>query len=638
MEDVECKTMAPRSCDDDDSVDWRGRPCRPDHHGGMRAAAFALGNVLISYVRGGGAIDRELASMTAMVVRAVCAAGTVALEMTAVAAVGNNLITYVFGDMHFPLAEAANVVTNFVGAVFLLALLGGFLADSYLGCFPTILLFSLVELAGFVLLSLQASLPRLKPPPCEMASTTAVGAVCEKAVGLQPTVFFAALYMVALGSGCLKPNMIAHGADQLAGGGGAGARLLPTYFNAAYFSFCAGELVALTALVWVQTNSGMGVGFGVSAAAMAAALACVASGAPFYRNKPPRGSIFMPIVRVFVAAFTKRKLVCPSSSSNNLANADADAGDLRRPSRRDGAFRHADKFRFLDKACVRAAKRRGDDATPESPWRLCTAEEVRQAKTLLAVAPIFACTIVFNTVLAQLQTFSVQQGGAMDTELGGGFRVPPASLQAIPYAVLLVLVPAYELLLIPLSRRLAWDRRAAVTPLRRVGVGLFTVAFSMVAAAVVERRRRRAALGAAGERISVLWIAPQFLAFGLSEMFTAVGLIEFFYDQAAAGTRAFMTAFTYCSYALGFFLSSALVSMVNRATAGHAGAGGWLGDNDLNKDKLDLFYWMLAALSAVNFCCFLLCARWYSSGADAAPSAAAQVAAEGSVNEIIRKE
>ena len=65
----------------------------------------------------------------------------------AIAAVGNNLITYVFGEMHFPLPQAANVVTNFVGTIFLLALLGGFLSDSYLGCFWTILTFGFVELS-----------------------------------------------------------------------------------------------------------------------------------------------------------------------------------------------------------------------------------------------------------------------------------------------------------------------------------------------------------------------------------------------------------------------------------------------------------------------------------------------------------
>jgi dipeptide/tripeptide permease len=74
-------------------------------------------------------------------------AGIQAFEMMAIAAVGNNLITYVFGEMHFPLSEAANIVTNFIGTVFLLSLLGGFLSDSYLGSFWTMLIFGFVELS-----------------------------------------------------------------------------------------------------------------------------------------------------------------------------------------------------------------------------------------------------------------------------------------------------------------------------------------------------------------------------------------------------------------------------------------------------------------------------------------------------------
>lgn len=64
----------------------------------------------------------------------------------AIAAVGNNLITYVFNEMHFPLSKSANIVTNFIGTVFLLSLLGGFLSDSYLGSFLTMLIFGFVEL------------------------------------------------------------------------------------------------------------------------------------------------------------------------------------------------------------------------------------------------------------------------------------------------------------------------------------------------------------------------------------------------------------------------------------------------------------------------------------------------------------
>lgn len=72
--------------------------------------------------------------------------GLQAFEMMGIAAVGNNLITYVFNEMHFPLSKSANIVTNFIGTVFLLSLLGGFLSDSYLGSFLTMLIFGFVEL------------------------------------------------------------------------------------------------------------------------------------------------------------------------------------------------------------------------------------------------------------------------------------------------------------------------------------------------------------------------------------------------------------------------------------------------------------------------------------------------------------
>ena len=88
-----------------------------------------------------------------LLIKCMPAAGIQAFEMMAIAAVGNNLITYVFGEMHFPLSQAANIVTNFIGTVFLLSLLGGFLSDSYLGSFWTMLIF------GFVELSVSATIP-----------------------------------------------------------------------------------------------------------------------------------------------------------------------------------------------------------------------------------------------------------------------------------------------------------------------------------------------------------------------------------------------------------------------------------------------------------------------------------------------
>ncbi|KAJ8531635.1 hypothetical protein K7X08_034129 [Anisodus acutangulus] len=554
------------------SVDWRGKPCNPSKHGGMTAAIFVL-----------------------------CLQ---AFEMMAIAAVGNNLITYVFNEMHFPLSKSANIVTNFIGTVFLLSLFGGFLSDSYLGSFWTMLILGLVELSGFILLAVQAHVPQLRPSKCDMMLSKGQ---CLEAKGYKAFIFFVALYLVALGSGCLKPNIISHGADQFKKHDSKQSKKLSTYFNFAYFSFCAGELVALTLLVWLQTHYGMDLGFGVSAAAMVVGLISLLCGIVLYRNRPPRGSIFTPISQVFVAAITKRKQICPSNLEMlHGSQCIVPQHGLSRMASKGGTLIHTDKFRFLDKACI---KIQNGSSKSESPWRLCTVSQVEQVKILISVIPIFACTIIFNTILAQLQTFSVQQGTTMNTRLAHNLKIPPASLQSIPYIMLIFLVPLYEIAFVPMIRKFT-GKDTGITPLQRVGIGLFIATFSMVCAAIVENKRRNYALNQ-NRTLSIFWIAPQFLIFGLSEMFTAVGLIEFFYKQSLEGMQSFLTAMTYCSYSFGFYFSSLLVSLVNRITSS-LGGGGWLNDNDLNKDRLDLFYWLLAALSLVNFINYLFCSRWYS--------------------------
>lgn len=263
-------------------------------------------------------------------------------------------------------------------------------------------------------------------------------------------------------------------------------------------------------------------------------------------------------------------------------------------------------IRFLDKACIKT-----QDGKHEGPWRLCTITQVEQVKTLLSVIPIFACTIIFNTILAQLQTFSVQQGAAMDNRLTDSFHVPPASLQSIPYMMLIFFVPLYDTFLVPLARKFT-GHASGISPLRRIGSGLFIAIFSMVAAAIMEKKRRDAYIHE-NKTISIFWITPQFLIFGLSEMLTAVGLIEFFYRQPLKGMQSFLTAITYFSYSFGFYLSSILVSFVNKITSSSSSSnGGWLSDNNLNKDRLDLFYWMLAALGLFNFFNFIFWSKWFS--------------------------
>ncbi|KAK4406833.1 protein NRT1/ PTR FAMILY 4.3 [Sesamum angolense] len=496
MQEEEHYNKGERVYEETGSVDWRGRPSNPNKHGGMRAAAFVLG------LQG--------------------------FEIMGIAAVGNNLISYVINEMHFSLSKSANTVTNFIGTVFILALFGGYLSDSYLSSFSTILIFAFLELSGFILLSLQAHLPQLKPPQCNMLSDSG-DEQCVEAKGMQALIFFLALYLVALGSGCVKPNMIAHGAHQF---NPNQSKKLSTYFNSAYFAFSMGELVALTLLVYVQTHSGMDVGFGVSAAAMAMGLISFISGAFLYKNKPPQGSILTPIAQVFVAATLKRKHVCPT----------------------DPVMSHG--IYHKEPNCDEPISNSYENPHPTERFR-----------------------------------HSVQQGSSMNSKLTETFQIPPASLQAIPYIMLIFIVPLYDILFVPFARKIT-SHESGITPLQRIGTGLFLATFSMISAALMEKKRRNAAVNE-NVTLSIFWITPQFLIFGISEMFTAVGLLEFFYKQPLKGMQSFLTAITYCSFSFGFFLSSVLVTLVNKASSDSSGAG-WLSDNNLNKDKLDHFYWLLA--------------------------------------------
>uniref|UniRef100_A0A2N9I930 Major facilitator superfamily (MFS) profile domain-containing protein n=1 Tax=Fagus sylvatica TaxID=28930 RepID=A0A2N9I930_FAGSY len=120
-----------------------------------------------------------------------------------------NLVTYLVGTMHLPSSTSANIVTDFMCASFLLCLLGGFLADSFLGRFYTIAIFAVIQALGTGALAISTKLPQLRPPPCGATVTH-----CQKANGLQMGTLYIALHLIALGIGGIKSSVSGFGTDQ----------------------------------------------------------------------------------------------------------------------------------------------------------------------------------------------------------------------------------------------------------------------------------------------------------------------------------------------------------------------------------------------------------------------------------------
>jgi peptide/histidine transporter 3/4 len=86
-------------------------------------------------------------------------------------------------------------------------------------------------------------------------------------------------------------------------------------------------------------------------------------------------------------------------------------------------------------------------------------------------------------------------------------------------------------------------------------------------------------------------------------------LQEFFYDQVPTDLRSLGVALYLSIIGIGSFLSSFLVSVIEKAT-GRDGRDSWFADN-LNRAHLDYFYWLLAGINAVALAAFLCCAKSY---------------------------
>nr|GMD06601.1 GPN-loop GTPase QQT2 [Ipomoea batatas] len=450
-------------------VDWRGRTARKDKHGGIRASIFIL--------------------------------GIFGFENMATIVLGVTLLTYLNGVMNINLADAANHVTNFAGATYILTIVAAVLADTYIGRFRAVLISAWIEFLGLGLLAMQAHYAKLKPPPCNPLDKAEK---CEEVGGRNAAILFVALYTVAIGSAGVKAAVPSHGADQFDEKDNKEASQMSSFFNWLLLGVCIGGAVSLTLFVWLIQHKGWDWGFAASTVAMFFGGIFFTLGLPFYRVYVIQGSsAITQIIQVFVAAIHNRKLQLPEDSSElyEISNKDKEAAAI------DAEFLpHTDKYRFLDKAAIQTSW----DEEP-NPWRVCRVTQVENAKILVA-----------------------RESNMVD---------------AIP-------------ILQPLP-------------------------------------------------ISVLWLSIQYFIFGIADMFTYVGLLEFFHSQAPKDLKSVSSCFLWSSMSLGYFTSSVLVKVVNSATKGITESGGWLGGNNVNRNHLELFYALLSGLSFVNFLIYLFVSKRY---------------------------
>ncbi|KAF5936575.1 hypothetical protein HYC85_024081 [Camellia sinensis] len=408
--------------------------------------------------------------------------------------ISSNLISYLTGPMGQSKATAAENVNTWNGVASLLPLLGAFIADSFLGRSP--------ECRN------GANIMSCSPPQ------------------FQVILFFFSLYLIAFAQGGHKPCVQAFGADQFDGKDSEELKARSSFFNWWYLGLCGGPTAAFLFLNYIQDNISWGLGFGIPCISMVVALVIFMIGTRTYRYsiKGHNNNIFFRIAKVFATAAKNWR----TSSSVILVEHEAE-GTL--------CHQSPQQFKFLYKALLAPTG-------SEEGGGVCRISDVEDAKALLRLVPIWVTCFVYAIVFAQSSTFFTEQGKTIDRSIRQGFDIPAASLQLFIGVSIIFLIPIYDRIFVPLARAVT-GKPSGITMLQRIGTGMFVSIICMVVAALVEMKRLGIALEfglvdvpEATVPMSFWWLVPQYLLLGIADVFTIVGMQEFFYDQVPSELKS----------------------------------------------------------------------------------------------------
>ncbi|GKC17984.1 proton-dependent oligopeptide transporter family protein [Tanacetum coccineum] len=337
---------------------------------------------------------------------------------------------------------------------------------------------------------------------------------------LQVILFFISLYLVAITQGGHKPCVQAFGADQFDTNNPEEHKAKSSFFNWWYFGLCSGSTIGIFTVSYIQDNLSWGLGFGISSIIMGFALIIFLSGTMTYRfgEKTEERNAFVRIGRVFIKSARNWRTMTSALPAQQQAC-------------RTLAHQEFQQFRFLNKALV-FPDGSNEDGT------ICSIDDVEETKAVLRLVPIWTSLLGFAIVFAQTTTLYTKQAATLDRSVGSSsFEVPAATLQAFINLFIIILIPIYDTMLVPLLRAIT-NKPSGITMLQRIGTGSIFSILLMVIAAIVETQRLKTAYGyglvddqSATIPMKVWWLLPQCLLAGVGDVFTIIGMQELFYEE-----------------------------------------------------------------------------------------------------------
>ncbi|ESO87044.1 hypothetical protein LOTGIDRAFT_229242 [Lottia gigantea] len=494
--------------------------------------------------------------------------------------VSANMVLYCTSVLKYSDPDATSISLVFSGTVYLLPIIGGYIADSMAGRFNTIFGAGLIYLLGLFLI------PASAVDYSSIFGTDEDGARYDLTVHLfhqcstyailivhfciqegRRAYFLAGLVLVGIGTGGIKANVSPFGAQQVED---LGESAVQSFFNWFYWFINAGAMIAYTAVAYVQQEVSFAWGFFIPLASMVLALIIFLSFRGQYTHSPPTGSVLTTVFKV-----------CRQSCKRK---APSEGGEKR----------------FFDGA---RDKYGGSFSDYIVDGIIC----------VLRVVPIFSMLIIYWAIYSQMQSTFFLQAERMDVRVGGK-PIPAAMLNVFNTIIIIILIPLVDRGIYPLFQKCGKQ----ITHLQRMGIGMILAALSVTVAGIVEIYRKKDLETNGGfiqeladknfnaSTLSVFIQVPQFALVGASEVFASVSGLEFAFTQAPQSMQGFLTGLFYVASGLGSYVANAIIKIIEVSTKSDP----WF-PKDINNGKTEYLYFVLAGIMGVNFIVFVIIAVHY---------------------------
>ena len=149
-------------------------------------------------------------------------------------------------------------------------------------------------------------------------------------------------------------------------------------------------------------------------------------------------------------------------------------------------------------------------------------------RAIFNLTPLYLLIFPFFTLFDQTHSAWVDQAKSMDRNLLG-FQLLPSQLQTVNPFLILLLIPLFTYVVYP------WlGKWFAVTPLRKIGIGLFLTAASFVIIALAQQQID------AGHTPHIMWQIMAYMVLTAAEVMVSITALEFSYTQAPKKMKSFI--------------------------------------------------------------------------------------------------